>query len=482
MSSLMGRFTNPSLKAGFVLFSRNACVRLRVKSRDFLVVMSFLPAICLSTAPLHAQVPDGSPAPMEADPQRRDKNGEMLSRRKDNDAVKVALTYNSDLNADVAGGQDRGTAYLQRIGLIADADLGQLIGWRGATFHASVQGIAGNGISVNRVEALAAVSGLEAEPALRLFNLWIQQSIGPDVSLRVGQFTAGQEFAISNTAGLFVNSTFGWPSSFANDLPIGGSSYPIAGPGARLAITPSDKTTVRLAVFSGDPAGQGGGDPQRRDLHGFNGWNLAGAPFVIGEAVHTSGVSNPAWSLTLGGWADLDDFDDLRFDTANRPLASPLSNGEPIGHKGNYTIYAIADARLAKTRNRSLHGFIRANASPADRNPIDFYFDAGLALTGPIRGRPNDVVGIGIGGARISPALRQALRDRAAATGTRADIAGYEGVIEASYQTQIAPNAYIQPDVQLILNPSAALLGAGLGVPQWVPNALVVGLRTSLRL
>jgi porin len=448
----------------------------------FLAATGLTLAATLAIAPVHAQVLDTSPDPMKAAPQRRDENGEMMARRKDDDAVKVALTYNSDLNADIGGGQSRGAAYLQRIGLITDADLEQLIGWRGAIIHASVQGIEGNGISANRVGSLAAVSGLEAEPALRLFNLWVQQSIGPDVSLRVGQFTAGQEFAISSTAGLFVNSTFGWPSSFANDLPIGGSSYPLAGPGVRLAIAPSDKTTVRVAVFSGDPAGQGGGDPQRRNLHGFNGWKLAGAPFVIGEVAHTSGGSDPAWSMTLGGWVDFGHLDDLHFDTMGRSLASPLSDGEPSDHKGNYTVYAIADARLAKTANGSLHGFIRANASPADRNPVDLYFDAGLALTGPLRGRPDDVVGIGVGGARISPALRQVLRDRAAVAGTQADIPGYEGVIEVTYQAQIAPRAYLQPNVQVILNPSVALLDAGPEVPQRVPSALVVGLRTSLRL
>src|SRR4051812_12279840 len=49
-------------------------------------------------------------------------NGEMQERRK---ALAWTLTYNSDLNANLAGGQRRGAVYLQRLGLISDIDLAQ---------------------------------------------------------------------------------------------------------------------------------------------------------------------------------------------------------------------------------------------------------------------------------------------------------------------------------------------------------------------
>ena len=411
--------------------------------------------------------------------QHQGENGEMLRRQPA--AVTGALTYNSDANADIAGGADRGAAYLQRIGLIGDADLDRLIGWRGASAHISVHIISGTGLSTSRVGNVLTVSGLEAEPAVRLFNLWVEQKLGERITLRAGQFTAGQEFALSATAGLFVNSTFGWPASFATDLPSGGPAYPLAAPGLRLAAMPADGLTLRLAVFAGDPAGPGSGDPQRRDLHGLNGFGFAKRPFVIGEVSRSAPGNNPAWTLTLGGWVHTDSFDDLAIDDRGDSLAAATSTGVPLRHHGDMAVYAIADARLWKSGPRALHGFVRASASPADRNPIDLYLDAGLSLAAPFRGRPDDTLGIGIAVARISPRLRSLLSDRAAADGGPLDAPGFEAVAEATWQVKVSTRFYLQPNVQFVLHPAATLLD-GLAAAPLPPNALVVGVRTSFRL
>src|SRR3954467_8767751 len=150
-------------------------------------------------------------APTQSSAQHQGENGEMQEPTK---AVAWTLTYNSDFNANLHGGDRTGAAYLQRVGLIADVDLQPLLGWDRAKLHASVHAINGRGLSSNYVGNILAVSGLEAEPALRLFNLWIEQSLDGGASLRVGQFTAAQEFMISRAATLFINSTFGWPGSF----------------------------------------------------------------------------------------------------------------------------------------------------------------------------------------------------------------------------------------------------------------------------
>lgn len=65
------------------------------------------------------------------------------------------------------------SAALGRIALLADADLQRLMGIRSAKAHASVIEIFGTGLSASRIGNLAAVSGLEAEPALRLNQLWV---------------------------------------------------------------------------------------------------------------------------------------------------------------------------------------------------------------------------------------------------------------------------------------------------------------------
>jgi Carbohydrate-selective porin, OprB family len=69
------------------------------------------------------------------------------------------------------------------------------------------------------------VSGVEAPPAVRLFNLWIEQKFGSDVNLRFGKFTAAQEFLVSENADLFVSATLGWPLLASEDLPNGGPNF-----------------------------------------------------------------------------------------------------------------------------------------------------------------------------------------------------------------------------------------------------------------
>jgi porin len=386
--------------------------------------------------------------------------------------VSVTLTYGSDVNAVVAGGRRRGVDYLGRIGIAADADLERLVGWRGAKAHASVHQIHGRGLARQRIGNLLPVSGLEAEPATRLFNLWIEQAIGAGATVRIGQFTAGQEFAISDTASQLVNSTFGWPGSFANDLPSGGPAYPLAAPGVRIAVAPDPRTSLRVAVFAGDPAGPGGGDPQRRDRHGLNGLRFAGQPFVIGEVQRASSSDRPAVTLRAGGWLHLDRFDDLRRNTAGQLLVSATPGTRALRHRGNAGVYAILDARGGRVR-----GFLRSSYSPPDRNLVDLYADGGLALTGPVRGRPSDIVAIGVAIARMSPALRSLARDYERLTGTPAARPDFEAVAELSYRLQLGNGLYAQPNVQYVIHPGGRLPPLSPGAE--TRDVLVVGVRTS---
>src|SRR4051794_6698762 len=88
---------------------------------------------------------------------------------------------------------------------------------------------------------LMTASGIEALPSTRLYELWLEQKFFDDtVALRAGQLAADTEFLVSQYATLFVNATFGWPAITAADLPSGGPAYPLATPGIRLKVAPTD--------------------------------------------------------------------------------------------------------------------------------------------------------------------------------------------------------------------------------------------------
>ena len=169
-----------------------------------------------------------------------------------------------------------------------DGDLEKLAGWSGANFHASIHSIFGTQYSATNLDNLMLVSGVEAPPTIRLFNLWIEQDLTDGAKLRVGQFTAAQEFIVSRNADLFLNSTFGWPMLNMQDLPSGGPNYPEAALGARLQVTFNDQFILRAAVFDGDPAGSGSNNPLTTDKYGLA-FRLRDPPFVIAEVVYGYG-------------------------------------------------------------------------------------------------------------------------------------------------------------------------------------------------
>ena len=407
-----------------------------------------VPAACaaLASPQAHAQASGEGQAESQ---QYQGENGSGKDK-----PVAVTFNYAGDLNADVSGGQSRGLVYLGRASVLFDADLDHLIGIPDTTAHLSFYDIHGIGLSGRHVDNLLLVSGLEAEPALRLNQIWFQVAPTSAVTLRFGKFTAAQEFMQSKTGNLFVNSTFGWPDSFATDLPSGGPSYPLAAPGLRVAVKPDDRTTLRAAVFAGDPAGPGGGDPQQREKHGFNTFGFSGRPFIIGEVSRTSGGKTPALTLTLGGWAHLDRFAALR-----NPTVTPGPVAAPLGREPDYAIYGVADGRLWRSladSKRVVRSFLRLSYSPSDRNVIDLYADAGVTLSAPFAGRDGDKLGLGIAVARISPTLRSAARALLQSGAPATIPPAFEGLAELSYQATVVGPLKLSPTSNTSCTPQAA--------------------------
>lgn len=119
-----------------------------------------------------------------------------MRTRLEQEGIRLTFTYYGDLFANPSGGVKQGPGYDGRFGTIVDADLEKLAGWSGAKFHASLHQIHGSEFSGNNLGNLMTVSGIEAPTSTRLFNLWIEQKVGSHVRLRVGQFTAAQEFLV----------------------------------------------------------------------------------------------------------------------------------------------------------------------------------------------------------------------------------------------------------------------------------------------
>jgi porin len=407
--------------------------------------------------------------------------------------LQFQLVYFGDLLGNPSGGVRQGTIYDGRLSLLVDADLEKILGWNGAAFHASVQQIHGHGLSGNYLDNLLVVSGIEALPATRLFNLWIEQKFaGGMVSIRAGQLSTQvaptQEFFVSQYGSLFVNATFGWPAITSTNLPSGGPTYPLATPGIRLKVSPNDQLSILAGVFNGDPAGPGEGDPQRRDPTGTS-FRVNDPPLFIGEIdfAYNQGMVAPGLpgTVKLGGWYHFGQFADQRFSVESLSLADPRSSGMPAQDRGNFGIYAIADQmlwRVPGAADQGLGMFARASVSPSDRNLISAYFDGGATYKGLFPGRENDTLGVGFGFANISSRARALDRDAVLFSGIDSPIRDYEAVVEVTYQAQLTPNWTLQPLFQYIVHPGGHIPNpVNTSGSSAIPDAAVFGLRTMVK-
>jgi len=137
--------------------------------------------------------------------------------------------------------------------------------------------------------------------------------------------------------------------------------------------------------------------------------------------------------------------------------------------------------RAAPGSDKGIAFFMRASASPSDRNLISSYIDGGFLFTGFSDRLPNDRFGIAATYARISDRARALDRDMQVFTDTPYPIRNYEAVLEITYQHEVKPGFLLQPVFQYIAHP-----GGGVVDPydptqtRRIKDGVMVGLRTTI--
>ncbi len=407
--------------------------------------------------------------------------------------ISFAVQETSEVLGNVSGGRNQGFDYDGLTQMLLQMDTRRAFGWYGGTFNASALQIHGRSLSADNLSTLQTASGIEADRATRLWELWYQQKFLQEdrLDVRIGQQSLDQEFMVSQNALLFVNTMFGWPMLPSADLPGGGPAYPLSAPGVRLRARPIDPVTLLLGVFNGSPVANNSGDPQQQNPSGTS-FPLNGGVLAIGELQYSypslgsmvyAGESAPlARVYKLGFWYDSESFADQELDNAGLSLANPASSGIPLRHRGDYALYAVADQIVWQDPNegdRTLNVFLRAMGTPeVDRNLIDFSLNAGINFHEPFLHRDDDSFGIGMGYAHVSGRAQALDRDTAAVTGTFTPVRGGETFVELTYQYQATPWWQLQPDFQYVFNPGGGVANdAGTGK---IGNEAVFGLRTNI--
>jgi porin len=402
----------------------------------------------------------------------------------------LSLVENSEVFGNFTGGIRQGFEYNGLTTATAQFDPHALFGWNGGSFNVSALQTHGGNLSASDLDVLNVASGIEAEPATRLWELWYQQKFGDALDVKVGQQSLDQEFMISQNAAYFLNSAFGWPTLPASDMPGGGPAYPLSALGIR-ARAHEGEFTLLAGVFNGSPVYNNAGDPQKQNCCGvsfpLNGGVLAIAELQYATPTSDAGKGKEGGSLPgtykIGFCYDSENFADLRYDAAGLPLGNPTNNQTPATHSGDYAFYAVADQMIwrADDPDRNLNVFVRPMFSPLeDRNLVSFSLNAGITMHEPIVGRKDDTAGLGMGVAEVSSSASGLAQDLAFYNpGVYSPRRSAETYVEATYQYQVRAWWQLQPDVQYFFNP-----GGGIANPdnptRKIGDELVIGLRTNI--
>ena len=349
--------------------------------------------------------------------------------------------YTGELQHSLDGGIRRGSTYLSDAGLVLDAGLYALFGNVDAKLHAYVLWNNGNTFSDRYVGDLQTVSNIDAEQAVRVYELWYEQGLNEDVSLRFGLYDLNTEFDAIDTATLFINSSHGIGADYGQSGRAGPSIFPVTSLAARFEMALGDRSLLRYAILDGVP-----GDP---DDPGRTTIDLGGDDGVLHALEYNLGPAGGA-RLGIGGWLYSADFDRIE--------AVPGSTRDD----GNRGAYAFLDAPVFDSgAGVSVRGFVRFGIANDDFNVFANYAGAGAVATGLFPSRPDDRLGLAIASAGTGGPW-----DRVAGG---AD--SRETSIELTYRADINDWLRIQPDIQYIVNPGA---DPALG------DALVVGVRFEL--
>jgi len=387
-------------------------------------------------------------------------------------AVSVSAEMTGLWIGDVAGGMRSGGVF-DALGIFsADADLATLVGAGGMRAHGSLAWIRGSSASAKYVGDALVVSNLEGAPGLRLYEAWLERSFVRDrLSIRAGVVGADDEFCAAESAAPFTNSAFGWSAGISANVVNGGPVYFAPALGARVTVQPVNGWTLLAGGWDGDSFDSPEGDPLVNE-HGLH-FRLSPSQgtFWIAELQHAWNGGEDAAArpggFKLGGWWHTAEFTDLRFDDAGLPAA--VSGGAPASHRGNQGGYGLVDQRLwPAAGGRGVSAWLRATIAPADRSELSRVIDGGLAWTGPWGRRPDDVLGIALVDAAVSPSAVHAALDVLAAGGDPGALPDGERVAEFAYQCRASQRFAVTLGLQWVRHPGASAA---------VPNALVPEMR-----
>ena len=333
--------------------------------------------------------------------------------------IAISLSYKGDFLRNFRGGGAAGNAYLGLASLSFQLNTEAARLWKGGELNINLADAHGGIPSSTLVDAYQSVDNIEAGNRLFFQEFWYMQSFWK-LEAKVGIQDLNLEFSVNDVGGLFLNSSFGLQSTFNDNLAV--SVFPITGVGGVLKYRASRLHVVKLGIFDGNP--------NKISLYPSKfSWPFSGDDglMYIGEYGYQNGI--------------------LKSHKGTYKLGLYYHNHIPheakvgiLPHVGNnYGMYFVANQQLLDYRNgnRYLDAFAQLSFSPVRTNNNHFYFGGGMVYGMAMRRMVGDL-GIAFALAKFDDSIYSD-----------------EKIIEVTYKLGlIKPEIYIQPDLQLVINPS----------------------------
>lgn len=397
--------------------------------------------------------------------------GGMRGKWETNNGIAWSGTYTTDVLGNTTGGAATGTTYAEALSLSLAADLQKAMSWDGGSFKTTWVWLSGRDLSSDVIKNAMTVSSISGNTGILCSELWLEQKLPENFSLRGGLLYAASEFMTADTASWLLNSTFSTPALFSQNVVNGNvvtATWPA--PGVRLAWQPAPWLIARSAFAQVNPFNE----QQVTQLSGLH-FGTRGGMISLNEIAASWNKETNSLGVA-GTWRTGFWF------LGHRTLTtSPSNDGSNVfsftspQQQNGSAFYMMLEQQLSVVLDRSealptrtskgLASFIMGGFSPEPASAVGGYAEGGLAYTGLLPTRDDDKIGIGFGYSRLGENYVHAGEEK------KLPNVGYEAVLEGSYMYQVASAMTIQPDIQEILHP---------GGSQVHRNALVIGIRAIL--
>ncbi len=355
----------------------------------------------------------------------------------DKKGITIAGLVDLDTTKVLRGGADTDrTAIRYLLDLNVTLDMEKFLGWRGGTLFFDFQSHDGPNASPGIAGDVQGFDNMDAPHFVQIYQLWYQQKLAGDaIRVKAGKINSNADFSVVDHGSEFLSSAAAYSPTIFTMI-----TFPDPAPGADMFFQPNDWLYAGVGAFYSN-RGQRfldlTGHPQF--VERTNGGTLVIAEIGSRWKLPFHGQSLPGHA-GVGGW-----FHTGEFPRISNPAVRAHGSGGP---------YVFADQSLW-TRNaakdhvaQDIGVFFIGGYADARTSPIDQQLCGGVAATGFIPSRPNDVIGSLVSWAHLpsQPLLNH-----------------HEEIeFEAFYKAQIFPWFSLKPDFQYIVNPSGRFSDAAV--------------------